>query len=148
MKSLFVSLMLVVFAQGAHAAPFALNDGLSKKLYNILAGFGLREDYPATMQTREWAHPAVCVREINMGVSYTCLVHDEIHNVNLQKTGVVAKNLYHFIKSINGDDCEGRRCLTRTEDIKCIYWWPNKDNPPERRYACLIDKISAGARVE
>lgn len=144
MKSLLVSLVLVIFAQIASAAPLALNESNSKKLYNILATFGLRTPYPAGMQTREWAHPAVCAKAANGAVSYKCVIHDEFRNINVEQTGANAKKLYNFIRSINAAQCEGIYCVTRTEDIKCIYYWPNKDNPPERRYACLIDQISAG----
>lgn len=144
MKSLLISLLLVVFAQGVQAAAHNLNEGQSKKLYNILASFGLRQDYPALMQTREWAMPAACIREVNGGVHYRCVVHDEIHNMNVERTGMLAKKLYDFIKGVNGANCEGYRCLTTTKDIKCIYFWPNKHEPPVRHYACQIDKISAG----
>lgn len=143
MKSLLIGMLLLAFAQGAQAAPLNLNEGQSKKLYTILAGFGLRLTAPADMQTREWAKPAACIREVNGGIHYTCLVHDEFRNMNVQRTGMVAKKLYQFIKGINGANCEGARCLTTTKEIKCIYYWPNKDNPPPRRYLCQIDKISA-----
>ncbi len=141
MKSLLVSLLLFAFAQAAQAVPVALNEGQSKKLYNVLAAYGLRTAFPAEMQTREWAKPVLCQRAVNGGVNYTCLLHDEFHNVNVQKTGMVAKKLYYFLKDVNGAVCEGPKCFTRTADIKCIYWWPNKDNPPERRYLCAIDKF-------
>ncbi|WP_409478212.1 hypothetical protein [Pseudobdellovibrio sp. HCB154] len=140
MKSLLVSLLLVAFTQSAHAVAIELNEGQSKKLYNILAEFGLRTPYPPGMQTREWAKPAVCVKTVNSGVSYACLVHDEFHNVNVQRTGFVAKKLYQFIHGVNAPVCEGARCIVRTDDIKCAYYWPNKDNPPPRRYWCAIDK--------
>lgn len=143
MKSLLMSLLFFAFTQGAQAAPLNLNEGQSKKIYNILASFGLRLAFPVEMQTREWAKPAACLREVNGGIHYTCLVHDEFRNVNVQRTGMVAKKLYDFIKGVNGANCEGARCLTSTKDIKCIYWWPNKDNPPPRRYQCQIDQITA-----
>ena len=144
MKSLLVGLILVVFAQGANAAPVLFNEGQSKKLYNVLAEFGLRTPFPADMQTREWAKPVICARTTNGGIHYKCLLHDEFHNVNVQKTGLVAKKLYNIVKGVNGANCEGYQCITQTTDIKCIYWWPNKDNPPERRYLCAVEQISAG----
>lgn len=144
MKKLLISLMLLAFAHTAQAVPLNLNEGQSKKLYNILAEFGLRTPHPAEMQTREWAKPVVCARTVNGGVTYACLLHDEFHNVNVLKEGLIAKKLYNIVKGVNGASCEGVRCVTRTEDIKCIYWWPNKDNPPQRRYLCAIDQISAG----
>ena len=140
MKSLLVSLLLVVFAQSVHAVAIDLNEGQSKKLYNILAQFGLRMPYPPGMQTREWAKPAVCAKTVNGGVSYACIVHDEFHNVNVERSGLVAKKLYQFINGVNAAVCEGPRCFVRTDEIRCIYWWPNKDNPPPRRYLCSIDK--------
>ena len=145
MKSLLICMLLLAFSQGANAAAVNLNEGQSKKLYNALAVFGLRTPYPAGMQTREWAKPVICVRDSGMGgVTYTCLLHDEFHDVNVQKSGMAAKNIYLAVKAVNGAQCEGYRCLTKTEDIKCIYYWPNKNNPPERRYICMIEQISAG----
>lgn len=143
MKSLLVSLILFAFAQAAHAVPVELNEGHSKKLYNVLAAYGLRTPFPVEMQTREWAKPAICQKTVNGGVTYTCLLHDEFHNVNVQKYGLVAKKLYHILADVNGVFCEGPKCFTRSPDIKCIYWWPNKDNPPRRRYLCWIDRILA-----
>lgn len=144
MKSLLVSLLLFAFAQGAHAALLPLNEGQSKKIYTILAGYGLRDPRPAQMETLEWAKPAVCLREVNGGIHYTCQVHDNFHNTNVQRTGMLAKKLYDFIKGVNGANCEGNRCLTTTKEIQCTHYWPNKDNPPPRHYFCQIDKISAG----
>ncbi|AZZ37837.1 hypothetical protein CIK05_13845 [Bdellovibrio sp. qaytius] len=144
MKTLLVSLLLFAFAQGAQAAPVALNEMNSKKLYNTLAAYGLRDPYPADMQTREWAKPVICQKVTSPSVSYTCLLHDEFHNMNVQKTGLVAKQLYMFVMGVNGADCEEYKCITKTTDIKCIYWWPNKNNPPPRRYLCVIEQISAG----
>ena len=145
MKSLLICMLLLAFSQGAHAAAVTLNEGQSKKLYNALAVFGLKTPYPAGMQTREWAKPVICARDAMMGgVKYTCLLHDEFHNVNVQKSGMAAKNIYLAVKGVNAADCEGSRCITKTPDIKCIYYWPNKDNPPERRYICVIEQISAG----
>lgn len=140
MKSLLVSLCLLVTGQFAHAVAIELNEGQSKKLYNILAEFGLRTPYPPGMQTREWAKPAICLKVVNGAATYTCLVHDELKNVNVEKTGLVAKKLYQMIDTVNAPVCEGNRCLIRTEDIKCAHYWPNKDNPPPRRYWCAIEK--------
>jgi len=144
MKSLMISILLFAFAQTAQAAPVLLNEGQSKKLYNALAVFGLRTPHPADYQTREWAKPVICARDVAMGgVTYTCLLHDEFHNVNVQKSGMAAKNIYLALKAVNGADCEGSRCISRSTDVKCIYYWPNKQRPPERRYLCAIEPISA-----
>lgn len=139
MKSLLVCLLLIAFAQGAQAVN--LSEGQSKKLYNVLAGYGLRTPNPATMQTLEWAKPAICLKEVNGGVHYSCQVHDEFHNVNVVRTGSLAKKLYHYLWSVNGAICEGARCLTRSPEVRCIHWWPNKDNPPRIRYLCDIVAI-------
>lgn len=145
MKSLLISILLLVFAQGAQAAPVLLNEGQSHKLYSALAVFGLRTPFPADYQTREWAKPVICARDVGMGgVTYTCLLHDEFHNVNVQKTGMASKNIYLALKGVNGADCEGNRCIARSTDVKCIYYWPNKQRPPERKYLCAIEQISAG----
>lgn len=140
MKSLLVSLLLVVFAQGAKAETVNLDQTLSKELYHILAVFGLRTQFPADMQTREWAHGADCAKIVNSGAHYTCLVHDQFHSMNVQKTGSVAKKLYDMIALANPIVCGADRCLTRTSDIKCTYYWPNKYNSPEVRYFCQMDK--------
>lgn len=140
MKSLLVSLLLFVFAQGAHAALINLNEWQSKKLYNILGSYGLRKAFPIEMQTREWAKPAVCQKLVNSGASYTCVVHDEFRNMNVVRHGGIAKKLYDFLATINTPVCEGPKCFARTNEIRCIHWWPNKDNPPLRRYLCSIDK--------
>lgn len=142
MKSLLVSLLLFAFAQAAQAVPVALNEWQSKKLYNVLAAYGLRTAFPAEMQTREWAKPVLCQRLITIGAdAYTCILHDNFHGGNVTRTGAVAKKLYDFIGLVNPIVCEGPKCFARTDDIKCIYFWPNKDNPPERRYLCAIDKF-------
>lgn len=142
MKSLFISLCLLVCSQFAQAAPVELNEWQSKKLYNILASFGLRTPNPPTKQTNEWAHPAQCIKVVNGGVSYACLVHDQFHNVNVQRTGALAKKLYDMINLVNPALCGGDRCTVRTPDIKCIYYWPNKHHPPLRRYWCAIEKYT------
>ena len=144
MKTLLVSLLLAVFAQSAHATLTPLDEMQSKKMYNILAGFGLRTPEPPTKQTLEWAKPAACLREVNGGIHYTCLVHDNFHNMNVERTGMLAKKLYDFIKSVNGANCEGAKCLTTTKEIQCTYYWPIKGYPTPKRYYCQIDKISAG----
>ncbi|MES2802969.1 MAG: hypothetical protein V4654_10790 [Bdellovibrionota bacterium] len=141
MKSLLVSLLLFAFAQGVQAAPFDLNEWHSKKLYNALASFGLRVSVPASMQTREWAQPALCGKFVNGVTTYKCVVHDEFRNLNVERTGAAAKKLYNILYSYYGATCEGGDCLSRAPDIKCIYWWPNKDNPPPRRYLCTLEGI-------
>lgn len=141
MKTFLVSLLLFAFAQGAHALPVELNEWHSKKLYNILAGFGLRTPNPPAMQTLEYAKPAICLKLLNSGTHYTCAVHDELHNTNVEKSGALAKKLYDYLKWANGEQCEGPKCYARSPAVQCIYWWPNKDNPPPRRYACVIYRI-------
>lgn len=141
MKSLLISLLLFSFAQIAQADVVELSEGQSKKLFNVLADFGLQEAYPAELQTRQWAKPAVCVKEATGGdVSYGCQLNDEIRNVNVQKTGSAAKKLYKIIEDVNDADCEDGVCIIFAPEIQCVYWWLNKDNPPSRRYRCVIEK--------
>lgn len=140
MKSLLISLLIFVFAQAAQADPVELDEVQSKKLYNVLAAYGLRMPFPADRQTREWAIPVNCEKIINGSVSYTCQVHDEYHHVDVQRTGSIAKKLYDFIYAVNGQYCSSDTCLTTSLEVTCVYWWPNKDNPPPRPYRCVIDR--------
>lgn len=137
MRSLIVSFLLVAFAQTTQAAPIDLNEYHSKKLYNILAGFGLRKSYPEDRETREVAKPAICAH-IGDGDHYVCEVHDELHNNDVERRGELAKKLYDYLKWANGENCEGPKCYATSPEVGCIYNWPNKGNPPPRLYICEI----------
>lgn len=137
MKSLLISLLLVTFAQTASAVD--LGEVPAKKLYNVLASYGLRVNEPALLRTNEWAKPAKCVKSVEDGLFYQCTVHDQFNDTFVHKTGSAAKKLYDILAYYKGTLCgvDGR-CSTYTEEIKCIYHWTTKDYHPEIIYWCSI----------
>ena len=140
MKSLLVTLLLFTFTQTSYAA-FSLDQVASKKVYNALAAFGLRWDEPTLLRTDEWAKPVKCLKEVEDGVHYLCLVHDQFRNVNVTKSGAAANKLYELVSIYKGTTCglDGR-CSTFAPDIKCIHNWKRKGSPqPETYYSCLFE---------
>lgn len=141
MKTLLVTMLLCIFAQSAQAANIELSEGQSKKLYNILATFGLRHDFPADRQTHEWLKPVKCLKSVEDGLYYICEGVDKMTGEVVSRTGTPARKLYDLLVQYNGKVCniEGR-CNTASPNIYCIYYWPNKDNPPPRHYRCTVEQ--------
>lgn len=141
MKPLFVSLLLFTITLVAQAETVDFKERQSKKLYNILADLGLKSDFPAEKQTRQWAKPAVCVKESAAGATaYGCQIHDQLKGESSQSTGSVAKKLYDFLVDVNGANCEDGVCVVVAPDIQCAYSWSDQNGPFARRYRCAVEK--------
>jgi len=138
MKSFLVSLFLIAFTQTAGAVD--LGEVAAKKLYKVLASYGLRVNEPALLRTNEWAKPAKCIKSVEDGLFYQCSVHDQFNNTTVHKTGSAAKKLYDILAFYKGKVCsEDGRCSTASKEIKCIYHWTTKDYHPEIIYWCSIE---------
>lgn len=138
MKTLLVSFLFVVFAQSANANQYVtLNESHSKKLYDILAAFGLSQPLSGNKITYEHAKPANCAFLANQ---FVCNVHDQLHNSDVIKRGTLAKYLYYYLMQVNGSNCSGPNCFTRSPQILCLYRWSNQANPAQRHFLCVIEK--------
>lgn len=143
MKFLLISLLMMLSVQGAKAAPQVLSESQSKKLYKILATYGLRMDFPMEKQTREWTKLITCERQATGTITELCQVQDDYHGGAVTKTGPQTRTLYNFLANyVTAPSCIGGSCQIDTPEIKCTYLWPDKIYPRPRRYICSISRTT------
>lgn len=141
MKSLFISLLILTLAQTTFAAPVLvdLDEADSKKMYNILATWGARQNDSLYKRTNEWVTSVFCGKD-SVG-NYACRLHDELHNTDPAIAGPMAIPLYNMVGSIDGILCSisSGNCSTFANSIKCVRYWNPKHNDLRRKYLCRIE---------